>query len=300
MLQLSVQPYTGNDTEGWLVREIISFYQTPGTCTTPKEFRPLLQALPDDYAEIMLFIKKLLIHPVDARNSGFRFNYKQALRGHIDYRSIDDILANPKANALLKLEALDFRSEPGERGILSCDHHAVFFASILRLKGQAVRVRCGYANYIVPSQSIPHWLCEVYDKRKQRWVYMDPERVKTEFDEGDFYPAGRVWLEVRGGRLKASQIIPDYRSGLDGVKYRLLNDVNALMKQELLHYDWIVRKAQPKAPKVFSKRIEQLDEAEYRLLDTLATASLAVDANWRSLRDQYASYVLAENLRTPG
>jgi hypothetical protein len=281
------------------MEQILRFYQTPGTYTNPTDFRQFLQALPDDNAEIIRFIKKVLIHPIDAKNSSFRFDYKKALRSQIDHRSIDDILANPKVNALLKLNSLDFQAEPSERGILSCDHHAVFFAAILRLKGRAVRARCGYATYIATSKYIPHWICEVYDNHQQRWVPIDPERVKFEFNDGDFYQAGRVWLEVMAGRLEIAQVVPDYRRGLDGIKYRLLNDINALMKNELLNYDWILKDAGPKAPKIFSKPVIKLDEAESGLLDTLATLSLDVDANWGRIRDQYATYVQAKNLRTP-
>ncbi len=278
------------------MEQTLSFYQTPGTYTDIKDFCQLFQALPDDNKEIINFIKKVLIHPIDAKNSDFRFDFKKALRSQIDHRSIDDILASPKVNALLKLNSLDFQSEPSGRGILSCDHHAVFFASILRLKGRAVRARCGYATYIVPSKLAPHWICEVYDIHKERWVYIDPERIKLDVDDGEFFPAGKVWLEVVAGRLEIAKVIPDYRRGLDGIKYRLLNDINALMKNELLNYGWIVKTAKPKAPIIFSKPVIKLDESENRLLETLATLSSDVDANWERIRDLYATYVQAENL----
>lgn len=280
------------------MEKLLNFYQTPGTYTTPKEYSQLLQALPDDNEAIVKFIKKVLIHPVDARNSGVRFDYKKALRSQIDHRSIDDILANPKVKALLQRNTLDFQSEPAERGILSCDHHAVFFASILRLKGLAVRARCGYATYIVPAKFVPHWICEVYDGRQQRWLPLDPERVKFEFDGNEFFQAGRVWSDVKAGCLDLAQVVPDYRAGLDGIKYRLLNDVNALMKNELLNYDWIIREAQPQAPQVFAKPVARLDAAECRLLDALAVLSLDGDTHWNRIRDHYLTYVHPENLRT--
>lgn len=80
----------------------------------------------------------------------------------------------------------------------------MLFASILRIKGKAVRLRCGYAAYIVPGKLTPHWICEVRDEETRRWEYIDPERALL---------------------------------GLDGIKYRLLSDVNALMKNELLSYE---------------------------------------------------------------
>ncbi|HEX2998037.1 MAG TPA: hypothetical protein VHP14_24645 [Anaerolineales bacterium] len=280
------------------MEQTLRFYGTPGPYTDPGEFRQLLQSLPDDHEQIIRFIKMLLIHPLDARDSNVRFNYKKVLRSGVDYRSIDDILANPQVHALLKLGQLDLRSDPAQRGILSCDHHAAFFASILRLKGKAVRARCGYATYLVPDMLTPHWICEVYNQTKQRWEAIDPERFKTKLAKGAFLPAGKVWLDVQRSVLHLDQVLPDYRSGLDGIKYRLLNDVNALMKNELLNYDWMLR--QVRAPRLFSKPVSNLDEGERIFLDILATLSLDSDARWGELCDQYTSYVHPENLRTAG
>lgn len=240
----------------------------------------------------------LLIHPLDAKSSNVRFNYKKALRSGVDHRSIDHILANPQVHALLSLDTNDFQSEPSQRGILSCDHHAVLFASILRLKGKAVRARCGYVTYIVPGKLTPHWICEVYNESKRRWESIDPERVKFKFAKGAFLPAGKVWLDVQRGVLALDRVLPDYRSGLDGIKYRLLNDLNALMKNELLNYDWMLRQA--KASRLFSKLVSNLGEGERILLDILATLSLDADTQWNCLCDQYASYVRPENLRVAG
>ncbi len=277
------------------MEQTTAFYQIPGSYTNLTHFRQLLQSLPDDYEEIIKFIKKVLIHPIDAKNDGVHFNYKKTLRSQVDHRSIDDILANPQVNALLKLNTIDLQSTPSQRGIFSCDHHAVLFASIIRLKGKAVRARCGYAAYIVPGKLTPHWICEVYNEHKRRWDYVDPERVKFRFAKEDFFPGGKVWLAVRQRKLELARVLPDYRSGLDGIKYRLLNDMNALMKNELLNYDWMLKQAKP--PRLFSRPVSHLDEGDCILLDILATLSLNVDAHWSDICDQYNAYVRTENHR---
>lgn len=280
------------------IEQIPNFYRTPGLYTDPKEFRQLLHALPDDHEQIVKFIKMLLIHPLDARNSHVRFNYKRALRSGVDHRSVNHILANPQVHALLCKNTTDLRSDPDQRGILSCDHHAVLFTTILRLKGKAVRARCGYATYIVPGKLTPHWICEVYNETKQHWEAIDLERVKFKLAKGAFLPAGKVWLDVQRRALELDQVLPDYRGGQDGIKYRLLNDLNALMKNELLNYDWMLRQAKPL--RLFSKLVSNLDEDERILLDILATLSLDADTQWDCLCDQYAFYARPENLRAPG
>jgi hypothetical protein len=276
--------------------QITSFYQTPGPYTNPSKFRQLLHALPNDNQEIVRFIKMLLIHPIDARNNNVRFNYKKTLRSGVEHRSIDHILTNPQVNALLNLNTIDLESAPSQRGILSCDHHAVLFASILRLKGKAVRARCGYAAYLVPGTLTPHWICEVYDESKQSWELIDPDQANFKFEKEAFLPAGKVWLDVQKGVQELDQVLPDYRSGLDGIKYRLLNDINALMKNELLNYDWMLK--QVKAPRLFSKLVSNLSEDERISLDIVATLSLDIDSNWNYLCDHYRSYVYPENLRS--
>ncbi|MGE5777467.1 MAG: hypothetical protein ACM33V_14685, partial [Chloroflexota bacterium] len=97
------------------MEQTLRFYGTPGPYTDPGEFRQLLRSLPDDHEQIIRFIKMLLIHPLDARDSNVRFNYKKALRSGVDHRSVDHILANPQVHALLKLDRLDLRSDPAQR-----------------------------------------------------------------------------------------------------------------------------------------------------------------------------------------
>ncbi len=92
--------------------------------------------------------------------------------------------------------------------------------------------------------------------------------------------------------------MPDYRDGLDGVKYRLLNDVNALMKNELLNYDWIIKEAGLQKPKIFSKSVPNLVETEHSLLNMLAEVSSEEERELSVLCAKYETYVHAENLWT--
>jgi hypothetical protein len=278
------------------VEKELQFYRKPGHYTDPKEFRHFLQSLPDDLEEIVRFIKTILIHPLEARNNNVKFNYKKALRSQLDYRSIDSILSEPHVSTLLRKQTLDIQPSPSQRGIFSCDHHAVVFASILRLKEKPVRARCGYATYLIPNMYTPHWVCEVYDKEKGKWELIDPEQAILNLARESFLPAGKVWLAVEKGQIAVEKIMPDYRSGSDGVKYRLLNDVNALMKNELLNYDWIIKEATPQPPKLFSKSVAKLDEAEHNLLNMLAEISSEEDPSPSIICAKYQTYVHVENL----
>lgn len=56
------------------------------------------------------------------------------------------------------------------------------------------------------------------------WRPVDLEQRRFGFKKDDFGYAGRTWLECRHGNLDWAKLLPDYRSGTDGVKHRLLND----------------------------------------------------------------------------
>ena len=272
------------------------FYRAPGPYTDVKEFRTLLQTLPDDAGSLLHFVKALLIHPLAARECGVRFNFKSALRNQVDHRSVNDILRNPKVSALLGRGTLDLHTEPAERGILSCDHHAILLVSILRLKGKAARARCGYATYLVPDMLTPHWIVEVYDENAGTWQSVDPEQARLQIPNGEFLTAGQVWCRLKDGSTAIEQVLPDYQEGLDGVKYRLLNDINALMKNELLNYDWLIREAAPKKPAIFALPVEKLTQTDLDLLHQLATFSGQAEGKLDEIRRLYTTYLATENL----
>lgn len=126
---------------------------------------------------------------------------------------------------------------------------------------------------------------------------MQPERVKFSFNQDDFLTAGQIWIDIKQGKLKVNKLVPDYRRGIDGAKYRLLNDINALMKNELFNYDWIVREAAPQAPRIFSWTYAKLDQSKKDLLDNLAYLSINADNNFQQLKAIYSEYVPPESLR---
>lgn len=273
----------------------LEYYRTPGHYTTTNEFQELFHALPDDPTEIAKFIKRLMIHPLEAKKQNVSFNYKKAVRGQLDYRSMHDILSEPNIRKLLSQQTPNIQSSPAQRGIFSCDHHAVFFAAILRLKGKPVRARCGYASYLIPDMYTPHWICEVYNESKGIWSWIDPEQELFGLGPDKFYPAGRVWLALQNKQLALEKILPDYRDGMDGVKYRLLNDLNALMKNELLNYDWLIKEALPQKPALFSKSVAQLGSTEIAFLNHLAEISSVEEPNCSTIDPHYRTYVHPEN-----
>jgi len=277
------------------MNSVTDVYRTPASYTKLTHCPAALSSIPEDLAGMVAFVKKLLIHPIEARSLGLHFDYRATLRRQLEYRSVDDILSDAKVASLLKTVTAQTVTQASKRGIFSCDHHVVLFVSVCRLKGIEARARCGYATYLVAGKLVPHWICEVYTA-KHGWSQVDPEQSRLSLATDDFRLSGRIWLECRHGNMDWNQALPDYRHGADGVKYRLLNDLNGVMKNELLNYHWIVRTSGTAAPDIFRKRVSQLTEEQMDLLDSIAMLSLDVDKNLVQLTAQYRSYVHPENL----
>jgi hypothetical protein len=72
------------------------------------------------------------------------------------------------------------------------------------------------------------------------------------------------------------------------------------MKNELLMYEWLIKEAAPKKPKLLSKSVTKLDEKEKLLLAQLAELSLDVDKNFDDLGEKYETYVRRDNLGLTG
>jgi hypothetical protein len=70
------------------------------------------------------------------------------------------------------------------------------------------------------------------------------------------------------------------------------------MKNELLHYDWMIREAAPKAPRIFSKPTSKLQETEWDLLDRLAVVTQDLKMPRDELNRLYTTYVRPENRHT--
>lgn len=133
-----------------------------------------------------------------------------------------------------------------------CYHWSILAASVLKTKGYACRVRCGFAPYLGRGIfGVDHTVIELWDSDAQKWVLIDPEliavspeRSMTLLQIGEpldplivsrdlFHAAAKAWIDYRNGA------IPDGFYGVVGhepshgfVRTSLIRDWLCLLGEE--------------------------------------------------------------------
>ncbi len=135
---------------------------------------------------------------------------------------------------------------PGKRVVGTCRHFAVLSCAMLRHRGIASRVRCGFATYFQPGQGLDHWITEYWDDAATRWMRVDSEILgqsvlpcPEDLGPGQFLTGGEAWHAYRRGEIDASRF-GVYGTGNWGpgeIRGNAVKDLAALNKVELLPWD---------------------------------------------------------------
>jgi hypothetical protein len=274
-----------------------SFFSTQSAYTNPGKYSKFFPKKVEPYEDVFSFIKNLIIHPIDAKTLGIKADYKEVMRQHVFHRTVIDILEHEKVIKVIKSKDNPLETLPVQRAMLSCDHVSLLFSSILRENKIAIRSRVVFVTYIVKEKLIPHWVCEIFDDNTKKWKYIDPERQKTSFTSKDIITPGKLWLEYRSNTIDSIDIHVGNYHGIDAVKYELINDINCVMKNELLNYDWMITRSGQKKPQIVRTKYDRLNESDLELLDSLAILSINVDNNFEKIAKIYNRIVQKENKR---
>ncbi|MFC3452102.1 transglutaminase-like domain-containing protein [Amycolatopsis speibonae] len=169
-------------------------YATPGPFTDLDGVSPLvLESFATDPVEICSPVHELVIQPTDT----------QAL--NLSAGRFDENQIRPAGELVRRLLALDpappaTGREPGKRVVGTCRHFAVPSCALLRHRGIAARVRCGFATYFQPGQRLGHWITEYWDDDGSRWVRLDSEILGRtvlphphDLRPGEFLSGGEAW-----------------------------------------------------------------------------------------------------------
>ncbi len=249
-------------------------YAVPGTLTTLAAVDPVaLAGVGVDPVEICRPVAGLVIQPDDARALGMpadRFATNQI-------RPADELVRHLLA---LDPSPLTVPRDPELRIVGTCRHFAVLSCSLLRHRGVASRVRCGFATYFQPGQALDHWVTEYRDHDQARWVRIDTEVLDltlapspSDLRPGEFLTGGEAWAAFRRGE------IDDSRFGVHGtqnwgaaeIRGNAVKDLAAMNKVEMLPWDEWGR---------MTEAYEGRTGPDYdELLDALAAACEADDSS---------------------
>jgi hypothetical protein len=129
-------------------------YRPAGPLTSLVDVPPAaLSRIADEPVAICWPVHGLVIQPGEAETLGVaaeRFEENQIRP------------AGRLADVLLGLDPapLSELREPPRRVVGTCRHFAVLACALLRHRGIASRVRCGFATYFQPGQGLDHWIVE--------------------------------------------------------------------------------------------------------------------------------------------
>ncbi|HEX9468649.1 MAG TPA: transglutaminase-like domain-containing protein [Bradyrhizobium sp.] len=154
--------------------EAIDYYARPGVMTTAGQHIAMLETLPEEIDALVRIVQGVTLHEYVASDLyGFQIPDSRKSESHI----------RPAEELFSRLLALDARplfvARPVDRRLIGvCRHFAVLLVAMLRAKGIAARVRCGFGSYFNPGYFEDHVVCEIWNAAERRWLLADPQ-----FDE---------------------------------------------------------------------------------------------------------------------
>jgi Transglutaminase-like superfamily len=263
-------------------------YAAAAALTDLSSVRPsLLERIAGEPVEICRPVPALVIQPSDAEGLDVPPERLAENQLRPAGKLVDAVLALDPA-------PLDV-PRPAERRVIgTCRHFAVLSCALLRFRGIAARVRCGFATYFQPGQGLDHWITEYWRDGEGRWVRVDSEILgrqvvahPEDLRPGQFLTGGEAWSAFRNGQVDAAHF-GVYGTGNWGpaeIRGNAVKDLAALNKVEMLPWDeWGRMEA--------SYRNEAGPDYD-RLIDTISAVCAADDPS--AIADLYAS----EDLRVP-
>jgi len=219
-------------------------YADHSALTHPGPYDALIRGLPPDIPALCRTLQGLLIHEAWIERNGVN---PAAFAGQ-------SRATLPVAQRLEQLLAIDPRplttARPGEsRALSTCRDFSLMLCGVLRHHGVPARIRCGFGRYFAPHPLHDHWVCEYWDRGKQRWVLVDAQLdqlhrdlLKFDFEPVDVprsaYITGiEAWKLCRAGVIDPAQLGHGTTTGLFFARVNLARDLLALVKIETSAWD---------------------------------------------------------------
>ena len=215
-------------------------YRQPGPLTSLAGVpESAFAGLGDDPVDICRPIRSLVLQPDDARQLGLPENRLATTNVRPAAALVQAVLTYGPAPLV--------QPRPAEARVVgTCRHFALLACALLRHRGFAARVRCGFATYFQPGKGLDHWVTEYWDKAAGGWVRIDteilggnvlesPERLV----DGQFFTGGEAWQRYRAGGLDATQFgVPGTENwGPSEIRGNAVRDLACLNDVEMLPWD---------------------------------------------------------------
>jgi len=246
---------------------VTDYYRTHSDLSDPGPSREKLAMIPPDLPTMCAFIQGIVIHADWAAAYGVK----------------DAALSRQTLPVEQRLALLDperWTDVPPERRTSgTCRDYALMLCSLLRERGVAARVRCGFATYFRGNPFEDHWVCEYRVEGEDRWALADAQldpmirdHLLIPFDPRDlpagaFLNAGEAWTAWREGRADADAFGHGPARGAWFLRVNLMRDLLAVNKREISDWD---------AWRMFSPKCKLLDAETLASCDRIAATTRRV------------------------
>ncbi len=261
------------------VENTLDFYKNYSKYTNPGKYDYLFEKLSDSLQDLCELIKCQFIHPVDLEP------YKNLIPENRHYEDRKFPSAEKLLAGLLALDTngLSFERKPENRLVVTCRYHSILFASILKSRGIPVRLRYGFAPYLAPGTDlhISHAICEVWNEKTKRWMYVDPDRKMVDFPRGEFETGNEAWIKFRNGEIEDPNKygVPD-TWGEIMILGTIYQDFLCVLGYEPLYWEYPVSQ-------FLSNNISTVDPQRLKVLDEIANLMNNPDKNLNELIEIY-------------
>lgn len=250
--------------------DLLDFYRQYSSFTDPGEFKYLYKNLPDSLPELCNLVKSQFIH-VFAELPKYRDQIPQE-------RWNESLTMYPTVQLILKsLLSYDSRGLVKDRKVenrlvLACREYAMLMASILKYRGIPARVRYGFASYIVPGFHVGHTICEVWNKKENRWMLVDPTMNMVGFNRDMFDFSNDVWIKLMKKEIDQTKYGVMGHTGESMIINALNSDIASLLGTEYTFFQYSPIMGQA------IKNEEKLSEEQIRLLNRISNLMTSIDA----------------------
>lgn len=202
--------------------------------TSPGRHAASLRAIGDEPASIVAAIQSLLIHGEALEHYGVTPGPFSRETLPVEARLSELLTVDPRPLTVPRL--------PRARAAGTCRDYATLVCSAFRQRGQAARVRCGFAAYFGGAPWEDHWVCEVWWSGRWRRIdaQLDPvlqRALAIDFTADDiphalFMAGHEAWNACRVGGLDANTLSHGREAtGLWFVLVNLVRDHLALIDE---------------------------------------------------------------------
>lgn len=256
---------------------VLDFYRRFSVDTDPGEHTKLYLGLPESLEELCRLIKCQLIHPFQAQP----YAHVLTPERRFDEQKYTTVKAMLAGLVSYDPNGLVFTRKPQHRLVLSCRFYSILLASILKHRDIPTRCRYGFGRYIAADKDmrVCHVICEVWNKKQQRWMLVDPILGMVDFPAHQFEYATQSWQKLRQGKVNPEKYGVAGTTGNYHILDMLCHDMAAVLGEELLYKE--------RPPISLDKELDviKMEQDQLELLYTLASLLQEPDQNLKALRD---------------